>query len=405
MPRCSVCGYTVEWLRSCKTSHWRLFRDHPEILTGGEFFFADPTTPHYPGWHNFWSRDWTTNDAPEFPALGEQKGTARWDLGSPPEIRVRPGLVGSADCCAYGASYPPPFVDDWHLEGGFDFRCLLPPIGIPILVRPRMCARENLIAACEVLLKLADSSPIIVQVVRNWLGDAANVSVWYPSAGRNPAMVIADLPDYTVVLLGGSDNGEQLFMQALNSIIGPSLVTGYPAIGIWMEAAVACEARLRGVIGTTTTKPIYLIGHSFGGVVATVIGLRMLDGNPDRFVQVTGFGVPKCLGQVQNRRSMARSWCFLANEGDPVPDMPPGLFQLGPVTLVIPFAVKIVWALWFRPGPQFILNQAGELRSDEGTVFYFWQLLDIMQSYLSADPYPIPFQHELFAYFQNLTAL
>jgi hypothetical protein len=147
-PACSVCGYAVEFLRSCYSSTWRLFRGSPQP-TAGRYYFSPPGTPVYPLPHNLWSQTWVTDEQQvppvlgEVPALGvppqtppkrvERPFLARrpWYKGAAPVSPPAPAiLLGTADCVLEGDN-PPPAIDR-PLVGGQDARCwlnagLLPP--------------------------------------------------------------------------------------------------------------------------------------------------------------------------------------------------------------------------------------------------------------------------------------
>lgn len=78
----TVCGYAVEWLRSCYRSLWRL-SDDSTILSPGQYCFAPPGIGHFPGEQPFGSRNWTTDESPHFPReVGEVLGVRQtWHSG------------------------------------------------------------------------------------------------------------------------------------------------------------------------------------------------------------------------------------------------------------------------------------------------------------------------------------
>ncbi len=129
---CTVCGYAVEWLRSCYSSEWRLFKGSP-VAVKGRYFFAKQGTPHYPGWHNLGSRNWTSDERDPWPELGETATTQRpyskgeLRAGVPPAIRV-----GTADCIANGETLPlPVIVPPRTFIAGIDSRCYV-AAGMPL---------------------------------------------------------------------------------------------------------------------------------------------------------------------------------------------------------------------------------------------------------------------------------
>jgi len=119
-PGCTVCGYAVEWLRSCYAGNWRLFQGS-NATTRGYYYFSPVGTPHYPGLHNLGSRIWRNDDF-QNPPLGEAEGPQAYRKGAlaiPPPPAV---LIGSAACIQSGDTLPLPLISR-TLPAGVDSRC------------------------------------------------------------------------------------------------------------------------------------------------------------------------------------------------------------------------------------------------------------------------------------------
>jgi hypothetical protein len=117
-----VCGYAVDWLRSCYSSTWRLFRGSP-IITPGRYWFSAPGDPHYPGLHYYGSEVWTSDEREPPPTLGEVPPAANrpYFKGSLPVAAPPAVLLGTADCVASGETAPP--AAGRTLIAGIDARC------------------------------------------------------------------------------------------------------------------------------------------------------------------------------------------------------------------------------------------------------------------------------------------
>jgi hypothetical protein len=105
-----VCGYAVEWLRSCYRSTWFL----PETGSApirGRYWFNDDA-PFYPNEHAFTSRNWSNDAAAESAPYGEQPGKQTYDKGGFPTKHPDPVLVGTDDCIANGEHAGEP---DWQI--------------------------------------------------------------------------------------------------------------------------------------------------------------------------------------------------------------------------------------------------------------------------------------------------
>lgn len=133
IPSCVPCGCVVDWLRSCYSSSWRLFRNDSRV-TRGYFYFAQPGAPHAPFPHFFGSRNWTSPEIVN-PPLGEQSGKQTYRSGGLSVAFPGHTPVGTPDCFASGDT-PVPLPAGVTLPAGVDGRCYLPgpaPDPVPAL--------------------------------------------------------------------------------------------------------------------------------------------------------------------------------------------------------------------------------------------------------------------------------
>lgn len=373
------------------------------MLTPGQYYFVPEDTPFYDDWHVLWSRDWVSEEAPADPPLGEQAGHARWYSGGPPPFPVIEERLGTEDCCGFGGHYPRDLLPEADVFEGFPLDCLrvehTGPIDVP---QPDFCDREEMIREIIILEKIRTGSPGVPDDIHAYLGAAAVVSYHPPDGSAVPATAIADLPKFTVVFIVGTSTADQFWGQVIFSTVGPNQTTGLPDIGPWWDSTMTIERRITAAIGVQPIKPIVLIGHSYGGVIATMLGVRFARGSEDRLVNVVGFGTPKCVAGFVMEQNKRRGWCYIANMGDPVPSLPPTVLQLGPLVLGIPLPVKFLWSTWYKPGNQWILYEDGRLVSDQGATFYFWELQQIIADYLAGVPIRNFTDHEIVTYLSRL---
>lgn len=128
-----MCGYAVDFVRSCYSSVWR-FPEKPGKDIRGYYYFCDVGTPHYPNWHYFGSRNWHHNDGTPNPPFGETATAVQeWRNGSFPVKKPPAVLIGDQGCIELGA----------HVGGqpksllfGIDVRCwpTVPPFGGGLLL-------------------------------------------------------------------------------------------------------------------------------------------------------------------------------------------------------------------------------------------------------------------------------
>jgi len=114
-----VCGFAVDFLRSCYSSEWMF----PGVAgpVKGYFYFCDEKAPHYPEWHFFGSRNWHQNDGTPEPDFGETASAQQiWRDGSFATLFPDPVLVGTQACIELGIGEGGPGPT---LIAGVDVRC------------------------------------------------------------------------------------------------------------------------------------------------------------------------------------------------------------------------------------------------------------------------------------------
>jgi hypothetical protein len=133
MPACTACGSIVEFVRTCYSGQWALFRNAPTVLTTGRYVRRPATTPHCPYPHNFWSSTWVANayDPPDPPLLGERSGPKeRKYFSGNGGIPIPTAIIfGDRDCITNGETYP---NLSSGLVNGFNLNCfeLFPPFNV-----------------------------------------------------------------------------------------------------------------------------------------------------------------------------------------------------------------------------------------------------------------------------------
>jgi len=99
----------VEFLRSCYSSAWRLFRNCPESETPGIYYFVPEDTPCFPVTHYFGSRIWVTQERIDNPvSLGETNQRHTWSRGEAPIPLPKTVPILSPNCFQEGEGPPCP---------------------------------------------------------------------------------------------------------------------------------------------------------------------------------------------------------------------------------------------------------------------------------------------------------
>ena len=101
----SACGCVMDYLRSCYSSHMRLYPDRPDVLVPGQWYFCPPGAIHLPFFVACASREWDFYDAPEVTGVGEADVIARWLRGDcPPQFQGK-HFCGTVDAWLHGISF------------------------------------------------------------------------------------------------------------------------------------------------------------------------------------------------------------------------------------------------------------------------------------------------------------
>jgi len=302
----------------------------------------------YPGMHNLYSRDWTSDDQPAEPPLGEWSGERERYSGKPPLRVPLPIRIGSADCIANGEKP-----------------------GLAIVERSALCARvspDACYAAAQLFLDKTDVlscvfAKISVDIINTayasvmdaadevqaFLGPDAVVTPFEQANDLTPAGVVAIINDTALMWITGTTNFNQLAVQAFYFGFGPINQGFYSASGIYESAALSIGGQL-GAVGGGVVSRVVLMGHSFGGAVAMVLATKMkLAGPSTRQVEVLTFGAPKPGDRRLHDIIANVRQNHYVNQEDPIPLMPPEGLTLAALWNLVPDFLVGTWGTFVRP--------------------------------------------------------
>lgn len=403
-PGCTVCGYAVEWLRSCYANKWRLFRGRPDVLTPGRYVFAPEGTPHFPGWHNFGSKTWTTDERDPWPALGEAQSRPTWTRGETFTNWPRAIVLGDLDCLQSGERTPLPLVNPPELVGGFDVRCFPPADQVDVIELVDTSSRAFQIFSALVLDQLYDDPAFAVNLVQAYFGPEATVSLVPNTSSTNPGTIIVITPKQTVVFISGTSNLNQAATQVLYQGLGAFNVGTYSTNLQWFAGASAVVQRINAA-GADPTRPITLIGHSYGGAAACLIGAAYVQQTPDRDISLLTFGCPKPGDSRLTDILAGLRQIHYANQGDPIPAIPPVLAPLLPTNVGAAPWQLIQYPGFARPPGQVSLSITGVVGPPPDDSILTALIFQFVAEAISSSPITIPFEHGIKEYLFRLTQI
>lgn len=352
---------------------------------------------------------------------GEQEllGCAMQDVSASVTVDVRPGhhvlrFTGDTIDGRYHtdmfyeleSAFDPPFLADTReFIGGFDARCFL-PIPPPPTVRPfipDLFTVAHLVELAKVLDTQYTSTPDAVLQLAAFLGGAPTIDGIANSSSLIPGSLIAVRPDFTCVVISGTSQYFQLATQCVYAATGPVNLGMYSTNATWHLASVAINARLTAT-ASDPNGPILFVGHSYGGVVATLLAADCFRFNPDRRVECLTFGAPKPGDERLTNVMRGMRLVRIANAGDPVPSLPPSYTQVLSFLGSLPAALLANWTQLQQPPGQMILAQQGGLIDSDASTIDLYQIAAAVIDGIANVPLPFPFPHGIGEYVRRLRA-
>lgn len=346
-------------VRSCFGSAWRLFRGE-KFTTPGVYIFCDDDTPFYPGWHNYWSRDWISDEL-EGAELGEDPAAVRsYANGAPLGWVPAPALIGSGDCVQNGERWPLTVVPT--LASGFDVRCpeLVTAPRDPFDVRDP----SNWCFWSQVLRKTYTDAEGALRLVAAALGVPPVGDFQESAEGFTPPFFILNsaAPEPIVVGIAGTTSALQWLGQ-INYGIGPPRDMGTFGTNLIWYIVSSNILNVMLAAGVDATRPIIVVGHSLGGAVGSVLCARLRQGNPTRTIQLLTSGSPQPGDQRLIAIMRTLQVVSLQNDGDVVLSLP---VNLGSLPFALSLAFGSLWLgnpfTWEPPPNRFRISWDGEIR-------------------------------------------
>lgn len=394
---------SVDWVRSCFSSNWRLFRDSLSTLVAGRFYFSPPNTPFYPGFHNLGSKKWYDTNNPIVQGLGEDLSTQQsYDTGNLPAIAVGTLPVGLSDCIANGESINNA-VSGQSLVNGFITQCVNQPILDLIkwqgLSDFNSCSVQ--LAGARILLWMYDFDTVaLFDFLEGFLGPGYTCR-FHRGTTLLPSVTTAVSTAGTLCWVDGTANFQQFALQAAYSLIGPTDQGAFSTSSFWSTAArhVIDTLAADGYDGST---PLFVCGHSYGGVTALIVAAQVMYANNDRTVRFLTYGCP----HVGDRRftSLLRM-CIglnLRNDSDIVTAIPTDLEPIQVVATALGFPSLLSWLAWKKAPFGSMMDADGNLTVDAEPLLDYPTLLGFCSDVIASLPYPVIQAHKTQEYYDRI---
>lgn len=384
----------VDFLRECYQSTWHLFRDRPDVVTAGYYYFADDA-PTYPGVHNVGSRVWHDDNYEHVQALGEDLTQRHLHLeGDYDGEDVQPRFVGVPADIEAGAFYKDR-ATVCELFNGYPLQCYVPErkhADSALTANERDFIRGTSYLRCptqrlwaHVLdLMYANRAALIDSTLSEFFEQPVTI-VFHAGTDTLSTVVTVKGQDWACVALDGTRNFQQLALQAVESISGPTNLGILSTVPLWYTNATRALDFLEAD-GVTDGRALFFVGHSYGAASALVCAARARHADPARLIKYLTFGCPK-IGDQSFVDLVARCLGMsLRNDNDPVCALPADPGSLVPVIDVLGDVGLSVWEAWQPPPANVTQQEDGTLDRNKPYFLAFATLLAIAQRALAGDP-------------------
>jgi pimeloyl-ACP methyl ester carboxylesterase len=403
VPNCASCGLAVDWLRSCYESEWFLFAGDLATANAGRYYFSPPGTPFVPDATLLSSRVWHDRNLRIEQTAGESiTAPHRYSDGATPALVPLNRVAGELDCLREGEpialGIPPS-----ELVSGFPIDCFVPIVPTSMqwaAASDYQSDSVQLMAARVIQWTYEGNQTQITAFLSQLLGPAWTIH-YFPSTRTLPGITIAVSDMGTLVFLDGTSTFQQFALQAAYALGPPEHITNFATSLFWYDAASYVHSVIVNV-GGRADRPIFLAGHSYGGVVSLILAARYRSASPTRPIRYITYGSPHVGDSALVELIRQTEGISLANTGDIVTAIPPGSPMLATLSSLLGSPGILSWATWNAAPERTLQDPAGVLTPHDEPFLDWPTLLGFGTTVVTAGVYPAIQPHQIDEYIRRI---
>jgi len=207
--------------------------------------------------------------------------------------------------------------------------------------------------------------------------------------------------DTLFLFCSGSSNNQQLALQAASSFLGVVACGDVRTSAFWCNAWTQLDRRLMGY-GFPDRPKVVIMGHSYGGVMASLFAARIKAYRPEKDVSLITLGMP-CPGDLSFADALrAVRAVHIVNEGDGVAAVPPAGLQFASINWILTLGQIGAWQTFSPVSNRYLVTDTGAYRYTNDCPVSFGILTETVQT-LAAGGTPDPFDaHRQGVYLERL---
>lgn len=179
-----------------------------------------------------------------------------------------------------------------------------------------------------------------------------------------PGFLFAATNEWNILVIPGTNNVNQFVFQAIGTAVGLDDFGNYSTLQSWEIAKESILTKIRNS-GVPIRDKWLIMGHSYGGVIASLMTATVGTRNLHREIRLFTIGSP-VPGDERLQDILAdHAQAHLQNAGDPVPSFPPAGVQIASWVWLLTTYYRNFFSTFANYRTRYVLEEGGNYRMNE----------------------------------------